>query len=163
MYNISIIPAEKAGQNQHLLLGTDVPRHYWEVRCQKDGWAQWSVYLATNQSEILPQYYLPKDGRLVFVGAEQGIFSLKLEDGTVVDKITDATYVHEFTSTTTGTILVTAEDQLVAFAPTGVFLWRQNFPERIDGLTDADPVLVVEDAEGEKYFLDAVTGHPVKA
>lgn len=157
MINISITSVEKPREAQHLLMGTDVPRYYWEIQYHRDNHRQWSVYIATNHREIPPRF-LQDDSGPVFVGAEQGVFSLDPQSGSVIDKVVDATYVQDFVRTLHGPILVTSEDQLLAFAPTGHFLWRQNFPDCIENVQDQDTVLVVIDVEGNGYSIDIQTG-----
>ncbi|MFN8509541.1 MAG: hypothetical protein U0Z75_03095 [Deinococcaceae bacterium] len=157
MINISITSVEKPGEVQHLLMGTDVPRYYWEIQCHRDSHPQWSICIATNHHKIPPKF-LQDDSGPVFVGAEQGVFSLDRQSGSVIDKVVDTTYVQDFVCTRHGPILVTSEDQLLAFAPTGHFLWRQNFPDCIENVQDKDTVLVVNDVAGNGYSIDIQTG-----
>lgn len=140
------------------LTATKLPRHWWRI----DHGELWSIFLATHQPEPPPTAC---DGGVgvVFVGAEQAVFALRLDTGAVVASLEDLTDLRSIQRAQAGLILVIGGDHVVAFHPSGALLWRQILPDLVDDVLVYSEQLRVTDVSGETYTLSASTGLPAKS
>lgn len=152
--HIASVPSPPS--NSTRLMATDLPRHWWQIDCSE----RWSIFLATHQPEPPPTACNGGDG-VLFVGAEQTVFALRLDTGAVVASLEDLTDLRSIQRIDEGLILVIAGDHLVAFHPSGALLWRQVLPDLVDDVHVQLGQVQVADVSGETYTLSVSSGLPV--
>lgn len=153
---VHIASAPSAPSKSTRLLATDLPRHWWQI----DHGEQGSIFLATHQPEPPPTACDGGDG-VLFVGAEQAVFALRLDTCEVVASLKDLTDVRSIQRVDDGPILVIAGDHLAAFHPSGALLWRQVLPDLVDEVRVELGQVQVTDVSGETYTLSVGSGLPV--
>lgn len=139
-----------------VLNATNIPRSHWLLTCSPATAPQWQVLVGTNQARIEPSALISTAGML-FVGAEQGVFVLDALDGRLTGSVDDASYVQSIEGSPGGMVIVSAEDQLLAFHNDGALAWRTNLPDVIASVQEQDGALV-EDMSGHCCHLDTETG-----
>lgn len=156
--DISITRLSGEPVGSRVLLATDAPRVWWKV-----AWcADWSVIVATNSDQVDP---VARDGGagVVFLGAEQAVFALRVDNGELLSSVTDTSDVRAFQPIEHGLILALAADQILAFHVNGSLCWRQSLPDLVDDVVEEDGRLLVTDVSGERYHLDYARGEPLAA
>jgi len=91
-----------------ILPATDVPGFYWLLEHLEGIRARWRVALGSNHDEIEPTV-LETDAGVILAGIEQGVFTLRQDDGAVLHQVTDTTCVGPLDRLSNGGVLVTSD------------------------------------------------------
>lgn len=130
---------------------TDEPRGHWSV--EVNGWAMaLDVNLSSPAPALVDAY-----GKL-YIGVEQGIFTLDLKTGEVLERISEIGAVQWIEADASDRVIFAAEDELIALGPDGRLAWRKNLPDII-ATTDVDgDALVITDMSENVYRLRTSDG-----
>ncbi len=143
-------------KDKTILVASDTPKFYWKVQYKKEDKRTWDIYIAVNQTEIKP--IILEEKNIIFIAVEQGVFVLDIHSGSVISNISDTSYAQSIEKTSLRILLVSAEDEVLAFSPSGFLIWRTTFPDIIENIEDNGSKIKILDFSGEKYLLDLYSG-----